>query len=44
MLTLSGVFTAITFVVFTAYGVFAAKVSDRVAARPGVLLWLRRSF
>jgi threonine/homoserine/homoserine lactone efflux protein len=35
---------AMTFVVFVAYGVFAASVRDRVLSRPGVLKWLRRSF
>lgn len=44
MLELSGVFMAITFVVFAAYGVFAAKVRTRVLASPGVLRWLRHSF
>jgi len=44
MLELSFVFMAMTFVVFVAYGVFAASVRDRVLSRPGVLKWLRRSF
>ena len=44
MLQLSCVFMAMTFVVFTLYGVFAASVRDRVLARPDVMTWLRRSF
>lgn len=44
MLELSGVFMAMTFVVFAVYGLFAAAVRDHVLARPRVLLWLRRSF
>lgn len=44
MLEMSLVFMAMTFVVFVAYGVFAASVRDRVLARPGVLKWMRRSF
>jgi len=44
MLQLSLVFMAMTFVVFVAYGVFAAGVRDRVLSRPGVLRWMRRGF
>jgi threonine/homoserine/homoserine lactone efflux protein len=44
MLGLSGVFMAMTFVVFVGYGVFAARLRDRVLSRPGVLAWLRRGF
>ncbi len=44
MVELSGVFMLVTFVVFSAYGVFAAAMRDHVLARPRVLLWLRRSF
>lgn len=44
MLELSLVFMAMTFVVFTVYGVFAAGVRDRVLSRPGVLAWMRRGF
>lgn len=44
MLVLSGVFMAMTWVVFAAYGVFAAKVRRHVMTRPSVLLWMRRSF
>ena len=44
MLGLSGVFMLATFVVFAAYGVFAAAVRDRVLARPRVMAWLRRTF
>ena len=44
MLELSGVFMLITFVVFVAYGVFAAVIRDRVISRPEVLTWMRRTF
>jgi threonine/homoserine/homoserine lactone efflux protein len=44
MLELSGVFMAMTFIVFVAYGLFAASVRDRVLSRPRVLAWMRRSF
>jgi threonine/homoserine/homoserine lactone efflux protein len=44
MVTLSGVFMALTFVVFAVYGVFAASMRDRVLARPRVMVWLRRFF
>lgn len=44
MLTLSGVFMAMTFIVFVGYGLFAASVRDQVTSRPAVLTWMRRSF
>jgi threonine/homoserine/homoserine lactone efflux protein len=44
MLWLSGVFMAVTLVVFALYGVLAAAVRERVLSRPRVLTWLRRSF
>jgi threonine/homoserine/homoserine lactone efflux protein len=44
MLTLSGVFMAMTFVVFVGYGLCAAAVRDRIIARPRVLSWMRRTF
>ena len=44
LLVLSAVFMAMTFVVFAAYGLFAAAVRDRVISRPKVVAWLRRSF
>jgi threonine/homoserine/homoserine lactone efflux protein len=44
MLTLSGVFMAMTFIVFVGYGLFAASVRDRIIARPRVLTWMRRTF
>ena len=44
MLELSGVFMALTFVVFVGYGVFAAWVRRHVISRPRVLIWMRRSF
>jgi threonine/homoserine/homoserine lactone efflux protein len=44
MVGLSGVFMAVTFVVFALYGVFAATVRTQVISRPKVMLWLRRTF
>ncbi|MEV8591526.1 LysE family translocator [Streptomyces sp. NPDC052012] len=44
MLVLSGVFMAVTFVVFAGYGVLAASVRSQVVSRPRVMTWLRRSF
>jgi threonine/homoserine/homoserine lactone efflux protein len=44
MLELSGVFMALTFVVFAGYGLFAAAVRERVLSRPAILAWLRRAF
>jgi threonine/homoserine/homoserine lactone efflux protein len=44
MLEMSGVFMAMTFVVFALYGLFAAAVRDHVLARPVVMQWLRRTF
>jgi threonine/homoserine/homoserine lactone efflux protein len=44
MLVLSMVFMLLTFAVFAIYGLFAASVRHHVISRPGVLLWMRRSF
>ena len=44
MVGLSGVFMALTFVVFALYGVFAATVRTQVISRANVMLWLRRTF
>jgi threonine/homoserine/homoserine lactone efflux protein len=44
MLSLSAVFMAMTFVVFVAYGLFAAAVRDRIVTRPRVMAWMRRLF
>ena len=44
MLELSGVFMAMTFLVFALYGLFAAAMRDKVIGRPAVMAWLRRSF
>ncbi|PWR11699.1 lysine transporter LysE [Micromonospora acroterricola] len=43
MLACGAVFMLLTFVVFSGYGVFAARVRDRVLTRPRVTDWLRRS-
>ncbi|WP_375389589.1 LysE family translocator [uncultured Amnibacterium sp.] len=44
MVGLSLVFMAVTFVVFAAYGVFAAGMRAQVLTRPRVVAWMRRSF
>jgi threonine/homoserine/homoserine lactone efflux protein len=44
MLELSAAFMAMTFAVFVLYGLFAAKVRDRIVTRPKVMAWLRRGF
>ncbi len=44
MLRLSAVFMLVTFVVFSAYGVFAAAVRSHVVSRPSVMAWMRRTF
>ena len=44
MLELSGTFMAMTFAVFVLYGLFAARVRDRIVTRPKVMRWLRRVF
>ena len=44
MLALSGVFMAMTFVVFAAYGVFAGLLRGRVLSRPQLLRRVQRGF
>lgn len=44
MLELSGVFMLMTFLVFVAYGAFAASIRSHVVSRPAVLTWMRRTF
>jgi len=44
LLGLGMAFNAMTFVVFVAYGLAASRARSHVAARPRVMLWLRRSF
>ena len=44
MIGLSLIFMAMTFAVFSSYGVFAASVRHHVTSRPLVLRWMRRSF
>ncbi|MFF4694525.1 LysE family translocator [Streptomyces chattanoogensis] len=44
MLRLSAVFMALTFVVFSAYGMCAAAMRHRVLARPKVMTGIRRVF
>jgi threonine/homoserine/homoserine lactone efflux protein len=44
MLELSAVFMLVTFVVFAAYGLLAARVRAHVTSRPAVMAWVRRVF
>jgi threonine/homoserine/homoserine lactone efflux protein len=44
MSELSAVFMLLTFVVFAAYGLFAAGVRDHVISRPQIMTWMRRVF
>jgi threonine/homoserine/homoserine lactone efflux protein len=44
MVELSGVFMALTFVVFAIYGLFAAAMRDHVVSRPAAMAWMRRAF
>ena len=44
MLELSAVFMLLTFIVFGAYGAFAASVRNHVVSRPRVMTWMRRVF
>ena len=41
---LSAIFMGMTYVVFLAYGLLAARARDHILARPKVLAWIRRSF
>jgi threonine/homoserine/homoserine lactone efflux protein len=44
MLELSGVFMAVTLVVFICYGALAASVRDHIVSRPQLMVWMRRAF
>jgi threonine/homoserine/homoserine lactone efflux protein len=44
MLGSSGVFMAMTFVIFVGYDLFAASIRDHVITRPRVLTWMRLAF
>lgn len=44
MLELSAVFMAVTFAVFTLYGLFAAAIRGHVISRPAIMVWMRRTF
>ena len=44
MLELSGMFMAMTFVIFAVYGIFAAAMRERVVSSPSVMAWMRRTF
>lgn len=44
MVMLGTVFMALTFVIFVGYGACASLARDFVVSKPGVMVWLRRSF
>lgn len=44
MLELSGIFMAMTFVVFIGYGLLASTVREQIISRPPVMTWMRRTF
>lgn len=44
MLNLSFVFMALTFIIFAAYGVFAAYLRRHIVSNPTVQRWMRRGF
>ena len=44
MLALSGVFMAMTFLIFVAYGLLAAATRERVLSRPQLLARMRKVF
>lgn len=44
MVMLGTVFMALTFVIFVGYGACASLARDYVVSKPGVMVWLRRSF
>lgn len=44
MLSLGGIFMVMTFVVFIAYGAFAAKIRHHIQQKPSFLAWTKRSF
>jgi threonine/homoserine/homoserine lactone efflux protein len=44
MLALSGVFMAMTLVVFAGYGLFAAAVREHLISRPGIVHRMRQTF
>jgi threonine/homoserine/homoserine lactone efflux protein len=44
MTGLSTVFMLMTFTVFLAYGLLAARARDQILSRPKVMAWMRRSF
>ena len=44
LLALSGVFMAMTFVVFAVYGLCAGGVRRHLLARPRIVVWMRRMF
>jgi threonine/homoserine/homoserine lactone efflux protein len=43
MLTLGGVFMAMTFVVFVVYGAFAALIGEKILKSATVMTWMRRT-
>jgi threonine/homoserine/homoserine lactone efflux protein len=43
-LFLGGVFMLLTFLVFALYGALAAGLRRQLTNRPGIMVWLQRSF
>ena len=44
MLILGGTFMALTFLVFAIYAALAAGLRRQVLSRPGIMMWIQRSF
>lgn len=44
MLELSGIFMLATFIIFSAYGLCAAAMRDRIVSSPRIMMWMRRTF
>ena len=44
MLILGGAFMALTFLVFAIYAALAAGLRRQVLSRPGIMMWIQRSF
>lgn len=42
MISLGGVFMAMTFVIFVLYGIFAASLRNQVLSRPHIMKWFNR--
>ncbi|KQS65534.1 lysine transporter LysE [Rhizobium sp. Leaf371] len=44
LMGLAAIFMGLTFLVFALYGLFASAARSAILTRPGIMLWLRRSF